>query len=160
MGAVRGHVAEQLRCDCRGGVLVEHLIVSVPILLFALATWQLTELCLANLLMRRAAAAAARAATVILPDDPAHYGGVPVHDFSGRRRVDIELAASLVLAASSDFRSRPEVDVALTEASRVLTATVRADYRCRYLAVLCGDGVRLMEGAAAVTYQSAPYRYD
>ena len=60
-----------------GAVYVEFLIVMVPLWAFFLSLVQLAFLAHANLVVKHAADAAARSAVVVLPDDPAEYGGEP-----------------------------------------------------------------------------------
>lgn len=80
-----------------GAVYVEFLIAFLPIFFFFLALVQLIFVQTANLITKHAAVKAARAAVVVLPDDPKHYGGVPVGSFSGQRKSDIEHAARIPL---------------------------------------------------------------
>ena len=47
-----------------GAVFVETLIAYLPVMFFFMATWQLSELCAAHLIVLRAASVAARAAAV------------------------------------------------------------------------------------------------
>lgn len=111
-----------LRRDETGAVMVEYLVAFLPVIFSFLATWQLLEVCAADLIIRRAASAAARGAAVVLPDDPSFYDqwhpqDVPGSDdehfdfhpppntFVGRRKMDIEVAVAQILDASPHFSS-------------------------------------------------------
>jgi hypothetical protein len=78
--------------DARGAVFLEFLIAFVPVWTFALCVLQVALIARANLIVKHSADAAARSAAVVLPDDPAEYGGEPQMSL-GRNRVD---AADLI----------------------------------------------------------------
>jgi Flp pilus assembly protein TadG len=157
-----GPAGSRLARDTRGAVFVEHAVVAVPVALLALCTWSAVELCAGDLLVRRAAGAAARAAVVVLPDDPAYYAGVPVDEFSGARQTEIELAAALVLAASSNFAEKPRVEVSGAVLHQSLSVTVSAPFRCigGLLNVVCGGRGRVLSAEASLPYQGASYLYE
>lgn len=150
----------RLLADTRGAVFVEHLIAFVPILFFGLSVWELIELWAGDLVVRRAATAAARAAAVVLADDPRFYGGVPVNQYRGQRRSDVELAAALVLGTSPHFLSRPEVKVSVG-ADNELSASVTAAFHCftGWVSVVCGGAERTLHATATYPYQRAAYVY-
>jgi hypothetical protein len=151
----------RLEKQTEGAVFVEQLIAFLPVLFFFLATWQLLELCAADLILKRAASAAARAAVVVLPDDPMFYGGAPVNSFSGPRKVDIELAAAMILATSPHFSNNFTVTVAGTSGNEPLTATIRAQFHCfaGWVSLVCGGATRTLEASAQHVYQGAPFDY-
>ncbi|MGB8221198.1 MAG: hypothetical protein WCF10_01365 [Polyangiales bacterium] len=66
-----------LSTDQRGVVFLEFLIAFVPLWAFFLCVVQLAFIMQANLMVKHSADAAARSAVVVLPDDPAEYGGEP-----------------------------------------------------------------------------------
>lgn len=144
-----------------GAVYIEYLITLLPVLFAALSIWQLLELWTADLMLKRAASVAARAAAVVLPDDPAFYDDVPVHQFAGRRRTDIELSAALVLAASPQFTAKPEVRVQISPSEQFITATVTARFECfmSRLSLVCGSSLELLRAEASYPYQGARYVY-
>lgn len=63
--------------DCGGVVFLEFLIAFLPVWTFSLCIFQLALITRANLIVKHSADAAARSAAVVLPDDPAEYGGEP-----------------------------------------------------------------------------------
>jgi Flp pilus assembly protein TadG len=150
-----------LLSDARGAVFVEHLIALVPLVVLSLSTWQMIELWAGDLLVRRAASAAARAAVVVLPDDPDFYAGTPVHQFTGARKSEIDLAAALVLASSPHFSSPPLVELSVASGHEPLTATVSATFHCfaGWLSLVCGSGERVLTARATQPYQAARYLY-
>jgi hypothetical protein len=96
--------------DTRGVVYVEFLIAFMPVFVLFLSLVQLVLIEMANLVAKHAAVTAARAAMVVLPDDPAHYGGAAVERAEGQRLDDIKLAAKVPLMA---IDALPDVDVKL-----------------------------------------------
>ncbi len=147
--------------ETRGAVMVEHLIAFLPVLFFGLSVWELIELWAGDLLVRRAASAAARAAVVVLADDPRFYDGLAQNQFRGARRRDIELAATLVLATSPHFSSKPEVSLSFGSGHEPLTATVSAAFHCftGWVSVVCGGSARTLRASATYRYQGAHYAY-
>ncbi len=89
----------RLSNDRRGAVYVEFLIVFLPLFVLFMSLVQFAFVQVANIVTKHAAVAAARAAAVVLPDDPAFYGDVPVNKVAGARRGAIEAAARARLAA-------------------------------------------------------------
>jgi hypothetical protein len=153
----------RLETDTRGAVYLEFLIAFLPVVTFFFATWQFTELCAADLVLRRAASAAARAATVVLTDDPHFYGGQAVNAYDGDRRRDIEMAAAMILSASPHF-STFKVDIqGKKEPGEEMIAVVSASFRCGggWVSLVCGGGAsRMLTARASVAYQGAKYRYE
>lgn len=150
------------RLDSAGAVAVEYLIAFLPVMWFFASTWQIADLYAAHLIVQRAASAAGRAASVVLPDDPFYYGGAAINDYSGVRKAQIELAANLVLQASSKILASPQVSIEGASGNGPLTATVRARYRCipGWGSLVCGaDGVQTLSAAARYPYHGASYQY-
>ncbi|MET0795545.1 MAG: hypothetical protein ABW061_28760 [Polyangiaceae bacterium] len=145
-----------------GAVFVEMLIAYLPVMFFFMATWQLSELCAAHLIVLRAASAAARAAAVVLPDDPFYYEDTGINLFEGTRKGDIELAAKMVLAAAPQISDDPTISVSGNSGVGPVKATVVANFHCAagWVSVVCGaGGVRKMSAEAEYAYQSAKYTY-
>ncbi|MGC4093353.1 MAG: hypothetical protein QM756_36765 [Polyangiaceae bacterium] len=150
-----------LSADTRGAIFVEQLIAFLPLLFFFLASWQLIELCAADLILKRAASVAARAAVVVLPDDPMFYGGAPVNSFAGARKTDVMLATAAILATSPHFSRDFSVSLSGTSGNQALTARVRAPFHCfaGWVNLVCGGPVRVLEASARHVYQGAPFDY-
>lgn len=142
---------------------VETLIVFLPVLFFFMVTLQLIELWTGSIVARHAAWMAARAASVVLPDDPAFYGGVPVNSYQGRRREEVTQAARSILAAKSQFDAGgTSVEVEGEENGGPLRVTVNAPFRCfaPFVNVVCGGGSRNLIGRATHVYHGANYAYE
>ena len=90
--------------DRRGVAYLEFLIAFLPLWTFALCIFQLALIAQANLLVRHAADAAARAAAVVLPDDPAEYGGEPEMSVA-RNRFSSDALGGALDAVSSLVRA-------------------------------------------------------
>jgi hypothetical protein len=148
----------------RGAVFVEQLIAYLPIIFFFLATWQLLELCAAQLIVQRAASAAVRAAIVVYPDDDAFYqDAAPGED---PKTGDVKLAAALILAANPHL-SEPVVQLdgadKGTRAMVPVTATVTSRFSCfaGWASLVCGlGGSRPLTAKSSHVFQGAEYRYD
>ncbi len=69
--------------DVRGAMYVEFLLAFIPFFLMFLGMMQVALLHVGNMVVHHAATVAARAAVVVLPDDPARYGGEPVDRLDG-----------------------------------------------------------------------------
>lgn len=126
------------RCagDVRGAVFVEQIIAFLPVIFFSLAVWQLIELCVGHLVVQRAASAAARAAIVVLPDDGTFYDKAQLHEYTGERQTDIELAAALILATNAHFQKRPVVTVEGAAGKAGIRATNRPSLGAKLRSVL------------------------
>ena len=145
-----------------GAVFVETLIAYLPVMFFFMATWQLSELCAAHIVVIRAASAAARAASVVLPDDPFYYDGTGLNSFEGTRKGDIELAAKMVLAAAPQISDDPVISVSGASGDGPVKATVVANFHCAagWVSLICGaGGVRSLRAEADYAYQGAKYKY-
>jgi hypothetical protein len=144
-----------------GAVFVEHLLALSPVLVLALFAWQSVELWRGDLLVRHAALAAARAAVVVLPDDPAFYGGAEVDRFTGERRAEIELAAALVLAHDPQFSGKPVVQLDHALRHEPLTVSVSAAYGCSpaWARGFCLIPQRQLSASATLAYEGASYLY-
>lgn len=151
----------RLRAADSGAVFVEYVLVLTPFLLLALSGLELLELWTAKILMKRAATAAVRAAAVVLPDEPRFYEDVPVNRFDGARKSAVELAAALVLVPTPEFRELVGVALDFSPDSSLVTATVRARFRCSlgFTSVVCPGGEQVLSGRASFPYQAAHYAY-
>ena len=67
----------RLITDTDGVVFLEFLMAVIPLWTFAACAFQVALIAHASLIVRHSADAAARSAAVVLPDDPAEYGGEP-----------------------------------------------------------------------------------
>lgn len=163
--------ARALSSDTRGAVYVEFLVAFVPLLLFFGAVLQLALLAVGGLMVDHSAVVGARAAVVVLPDDPAFYGGATLHAPTGQRLEDIRRAVRLPLLA---FENDPTPEVTFPSAgggsagvfgqSDIVRVRVAYDFPCRLPfggALVCAGGggrVRL-HGEAAMPNQGAGYAY-
>lgn len=150
--------------DERGAVFVEHLIAYLPVIFFFLATWQLIELCAAQLIVQRAASAAVRAAIVVMPDDPALYldARPPDPDCHDPKTADVILAAAMILGANPHL-GKPKVKIDGTSGSSPTTVTVTAPFSCfaGWASLVCGvGGVRTLTARATHVFQGARYDYE
>ncbi|MET0342868.1 MAG: polymorphic toxin-type HINT domain-containing protein [Polyangiales bacterium] len=150
--------------DRRGVVYAETLVAFLPVFSFFLATLQLADLSVAQLVVQHASTTAVRAAAVVLPDDGSYYGdrdNQVLHQFGGARQADVEQAADLVLRANPRIE-RAGANVGLDKSQYAerddLTATVQASYRC-LLPLFCGGSVALRSESKLV-YQGAKYVYE
>ena len=142
--------------------MFEKLIALLPLLSAFFATWELSELTAASLVVQRASSAAGRAAVVVLPDDPLFYDGEEPHSFAGRRREDIELAAGMILSSLPRMKSTFDVDVSDPPASvGPIDVTVRAQYDCGLVSFFCdGQGELALSATTRHTYHGARYAYS
>ena len=95
-----------------GAVFLEFLVAFLPIWTFALCTFQLALIARANLMVKHSADAAARSASVVLPDDPAEYGGEPQMSVD-RKRIsigDLLGAMERILSSASSPSARTFAD--------------------------------------------------
>jgi hypothetical protein len=146
----------------RGAISVEYLIAFLPVMYFFASVWQIADLYAGHLIVQRAASAAGRAASVVLPDDPFYYGDAEPNSYSGARRTQIELAANLVLQASTKIAAAPEVAIEGASGNGPLTATVRARFLCfpGWGNLVCGtDGQQTLTASARYPYHGAKYTY-
>lgn len=145
-----------------GAVFVETLIAYLPVMFFFMATWQLSELCAAHLVLLRSASAAARAAAVVLPDDPFYYEDTGLDLFEGSRKDDIELAGKMVLAAAPQISDDPTFEVSGATGAGPVKVKVTANFHCAagWVSLVCGGGgVRSMSAEAEYAYQGAKFTY-
>lgn len=147
-----------LRSDARGAISLELAIALLPVLLLAGWAWQLLEFRAAELVVQRAAAAAARAASVVLPDDPAFYAGEAPDCFGGARKAQVELAAALVLASTSQFRAPPVVELSADDAGHAIRARVSARFE-GWLGSAWPGAASTLAASVTLPYQGARYRY-
>jgi hypothetical protein len=149
-------VNARLASDARGAVSLELCVALLPVLMLSVWVWQSLELRSAELVVRRAAEAAARAAAVVLPDDPAFYGGERVGVDAGARRAEIERAAALVLLSSPGFQSVPRVELS-HRGDGALGARVSARFDTGLGTWRAGS--RMLVASATAADQSARYGY-
>jgi hypothetical protein len=155
----------QIRGDRDGAIYVEFLLAFLPVLFFFLSLLQLIFVQTANLITKHAATKAVRAAVVVLPDDPAYYGGTPVGSFSGQRKTDIERAAQVSLSTTGVAEAAAAeitVDGAYSR-NAVLTAKIEYNYRCKVpwgRFAVCGlSNFKKLSAEASLTNQGADYVY-
>jgi len=98
---------KRLLQDCSGVVFVEFLIAFVPLWLFFLCVVQLALVARASLMVKHAADSAARSAAVVLPDDPAEYGGEPKMSLDRNSLAMDDLVAAMNQLSESLRRSSP-----------------------------------------------------
>ncbi len=164
---IRSHARTPGLCaDSRGAVFVEFLIAFFPLLLAFLALLQLAFVSAARLVLDHAAISATRAAIVILPDDPAQYGGAAVSVATGQRLEDIRAAARVPLLL---FEADPRPNVTLLsggggDANGVVRLKLEYDYPCRVpvggaIACALGGGRARLTAEAALPNQGAGYAY-
>lgn len=151
--------------DTAGALFVEHLIAFLPVIYFFLATWQLMELYVADLIVQRAANAAVRAAVVVLPDDPNAFGrDGGINTYTGLRRQYVVAAAELILAAAATIEDNVSVEVSgRFSEHNPITAEVRANFRCvaSWVNIVCGgQPTRALVARSTHVYQGARFSYD
>jgi hypothetical protein len=151
--------------DNAGALFVEHLIAFLPVMYFFLATWQLIELFVADLIVRRAANAAVRAAVVVLPDDPNAFGrDGNIHQYAGLRQQYVQTAAELILQAAGNIEDNVSVQLSgQFREHEPITAEVRANFRCTasWVNIVCGgQPTRALVARSTHAYQGARFSYD
>lgn len=149
-----------LRRDERGSVYTEFLLVMPPLLTFALAIFQLTELYAAKVTTDHAALAAARTASVVMPDDPKHYGGEAVNALGGRREEAVRVAAIRALAPFVVDANVTDVEVRFPDG--LSTVEVSASFQCKVALasmLVCRGGPRSLTARATLPHQTARYVY-
>jgi hypothetical protein len=163
-----------LRRDARGAVYVEFLIVFLPLYVLFMSLVQLGFVQVANLVTKHAAIMAVRSAIVVLPDNPAYYGNVPVNRVEGARKTVIESAARGRLLAVSGglplftvkFPSSPggDDDKTAYQMDDVVRVKVTYQYPCkipigaRFVCNLFTQRKKL-EAEAAMPIQGAGWEY-
>ncbi|MFO0677802.1 MAG: TadE family protein [Polyangiaceae bacterium] len=162
-----------LATDTRGAVYVEFLVAFMPLFVFFMALVQFGFVQTANLVVKHSAVTGARAASVVLPDDPAFYGGAPLNRAEGKRFEEIERAVKMPLVALEPapapkvtFPSTPggtDSKVSFTP-SETVRVRVEYDYRCfvpigRQL--VCGlvSGKKKLLAEAALPNHGASFTY-
>jgi len=153
------------RRSVAGAVYVEFLIAFLPVFFFFLSLVQLIFVQTANLVTKHAAAKAVRAAVVVLADDPARYGGVPVGQMAGARKADIERAAQIPLGTMGLLEAAAAKITVEGGYSRnaMLTAKIEYQYHCKVpwgRFVICGvANFKKINAEASMTAQGADYAY-
>jgi hypothetical protein len=136
----------------------------LPFFTLFMSAVQLGFIEVANVITTHSTNLAARCASVVLPDDPRYYGGVPVGEFSGARRRDIEDSARVPL---SIFDKNAKLDVSVRDKTVSGNAPVRVkvafDFRCTIPLgqwVVCGKKKTFrIEREAEMPNQGAGYAY-
>jgi hypothetical protein len=144
-----------------GGALYVEILFALPvILLMFLTTWQLFDMLTAHLVVRHAADAAARAAAVIAPDEPPYYGGQPMDDLGGGKRLDDVRTAAITVLNAHPHLNGTEVNVTIDPFTRdsMVSVHVDATYHCKLAWVNCVCGFapsRVLTSMGQFPYQAA-----
>lgn len=158
----------------RGAVMVEFLVAFLPLFIFFECLVQLAGLYTAKLVVQHAASTAARAAVVVLNDNPKYYDDVEPGKATGKRREDIESAATIPLMA---VKSIVHVKVTLPSSkggnddrkefgrNDLVHVKVEATYLCQVpfaKRVVCNlfTETRTLTGEAALPNNGADYEYS
>ncbi len=158
----------------RGAVMVEFLAAFLPLFIMFECLVQLAGLYTAKLVVEHAAATAARAAVVVLGDNPKYYDDVKVGQATGKRREDIESAATIPLMA---VKSIIHVKVTLPSSAGgnddrksfgrndMVHVKVEATYMCQVpfaKRVVCSmfTETRTLVGEASLPNNGADYEYS
>jgi hypothetical protein len=150
--------------DDAGGASQQLLVMLVPFCTLFLSAVQLAFIEVASVITTHATNTAARGASVVLPDDPQYYGGVPVGEWSGARRRDIEDAAKVSIAI---FDKNQKIDVSVREktvsGNGPVHVKVAFDFPCSVPLgqwILCGKRKTFrIEREAQMPNQGAGYAY-
>ena len=157
----------------RGAVYVEFLAAFLPLFIFFECLVQLGGMFTAKLVVQHAASTAARAAVVVLHDNPKYYKDLKVGEAKGKRREDIEKAATITLRAVKSIVKMKLTfpttaggtdDKATFGRNDLVRVKVEATYRCRvpFASRLVCDfwkQRRTLTGEAALPNQGADYPY-
>lgn len=152
----------------RGSVGTEVIVAFGPLTLFFFSIWQESLLTTGQALTEHAAIAAARSATVVLPDDPARYGGEAPNTAGPQRTQAVRQAAVRAMAPLVFDETIENVDVSIPVSGTLqpgqdVTVRVTATFRCALplvKTVLCGvNGTTKLVADATLPAQSARYQY-
>ena len=163
-----------LRKDARGAIYVEFLIVFMPLFVMFMSLVQFAFLQTANLVTKHAAVQAARAAIVVLPDDPAFYGNVPINKVAGDRKTVIEAAARgrlIAVSTGPDFNIKfpssagGDDDKTQFQQDDVVRVRLTFNYPCKIPIgnrFVCGlfSSTKPLKAEAALPLQGAGWEYD
>jgi hypothetical protein len=147
------------------GVATQPLLAMfTPFFALFMTVVQLGFIEVASLVTTHSANLAARCASVVLPDDPRYYDGVPVGEWSGARRRQIDDSAKIPL---SIFDKNAKVEVSLRNRTYSGNAPVRVqvafDFPCTVPLgqwILCGKKKTFrIEREAEMPNQGAGYAY-
>lgn len=154
----------------RGSVATEFIVAFGPLALFFFSIWQESLLCSGQALTQHAAIAAARSATVVLPDDPARYGGSAANAVSSQRSEAVRVAAVRAMSPLVFDETVQDIQVAFPTAPGTLqpgddvTVRVTATFHCALPLVkliLCGaQGTTALIAEATLPAQAARYTYE
>jgi hypothetical protein len=153
----------------RGSVATEFIVAFGPLTIFFFSIWQESLLTSGQSLTQHAAVAAARSATVVLPDDPARYGGSAANSVSPQRSDAVRAAAVRAMSPLVFDETVTDVQVAFPGATGQLqpgqdiTVKVTATFRCVLplaKVILCGTkGTMPLTAEATLPVQAARYQY-
>jgi hypothetical protein len=165
MKARCGAKVDTARRDTKGAIYVEFLIAFMPLFTFFLCMVQISFLRVVSMVNKHAAVVAARAASVILPDDPAAYGGEAVGSANGARKEAITRAAKAALSAVTPS-AEPKVTFPAGASfghDGLVQVKVEYEYACRVplaAEIACGlDRKVTFTADASMPIQGALYEY-
>ncbi len=154
----------------RGSVATEFIVAFGPLTLFFFSIWQESLLSSGQALTQHAAIAAARSATVVLPDNPARYGGSAPNTISQQRSEAVRAAAVRAMSPLVFDDTVQDVQVAFPGATGTLrpgqdiTVKVTATFKCALPLVkilICGaGGTTPITAEATLPVQAARYTYE
>lgn len=149
----------------KGAVYVEFLVVFWPIFTAFWILTQATGLYAGKLIVMHSAVTGARAAAVVIPDDPANYGGEkPPNQLTGKRKAAIERAVTIPTAANGSLGT-PEVlfpNGTNYPPGSIVTVHVKVPYYCSLPIAkwfVCIGGTRILEAQASMPVHAATYEY-
>lgn len=153
---------------CRSGSVGTEMIVAFgPLTLMFFSVWQESLLCTGQALTEHAAIAAARSASVVLPDDPARYGGSAANTASPQRVAAVRQAAVRAMAPLVFDETVENVEVSIPagqlQPGSDVKVKVTATFRCALplvKVILCStSGTTPLVAEATLPAQSARYQY-
>jgi hypothetical protein len=146
-----------------GAVYVEFLVVFIPVFLFFLCIIQLIWLRTASLVVSHSALVGARQAAVILPDNPANWGGLGVNVNGGARKKAIEDAVKAHLAAlGNEDTASIKTSLSGGRQGRIVVE-VTYNYECHVpgaALIACGGASKTITAKAQMTNMDAEYIYS
>lgn len=154
---------------CRSGSVGTEMIVAFgPLTLMFFSIWQESLLCTGQALTEHAAIAAARSASVVLPDDPARYGGSAANTASPQRVAAVRQAAVRAMAPLVFDETIENVEVSIPSAGTIqpgqdVKVKVTATFRCALplvKVILCSaNGTTPLVAEQTLPAQAARYQY-
>jgi len=163
-------IVSRLRGACHGSVGTEFIVAFGPLTLFFFAIWQQSLLTSGQSLTQHAAIAAARSATVVLPDDPARYGGTAANTVSQPRTDAVRAAAVRAMSPLVFDDTVSDVQVTFPGATGTfqpgqdVTVRVTATFQCALplvRSILCdAGGTTRLVADATLPAHAARYTYE